>query len=121
MQRVGETFQEHLFRLIDDRNLTDAQVYKKANIDRKLFSKIRCNDKYQPQKKTVLALAIALELSLDEAIDLLRSAGFALSSGNKADLIIIYCIEHGIYDIFTVNGILFDYGQIQLGSDVRPD
>ena len=120
MQHVGETFQEHLFRLIDERGLSDATVYKKANLDRKLFSKIRCNANYKPQKKTVLALAVALELSLDETTDLLRSAELALSPGSKGDLIIVYCIEHRIYDVIKINSLLFDYGQIQLGTEVGP-
>ena len=120
MRHVGESFREHLFRLIDERGLSDATVYKKANLDRKLFSKIRCNANYKPQKKTVLALAVALELSLDETTDLLRSAELALSPGSKGDLIIVYCIEHRIYDVIKINSLLFDYGQIQLGTEVGP-
>lgn len=118
MKHVGESFQEHLFRLIDERGMSDATVYKKANLDRKLFSKIRCNANYKPQKKTVLALAVALELNLDETTDLLRSAELALSPGSKGDLIIVYCIEHRIYDVFKINSLLFDYGQVQLGTEV---
>ena len=116
MLHVGETFQEQLFRLIDERHLTDAEVYKKANLDRKLFSKIRCNAKYQPQKRTALALAIALRLSVDETTDLLRSAGLAFSPCSKADLIVVYCMEHDIYDLYEVNALLFEYEQVQLGG-----
>ena len=116
IQHVGETFQVKLFRLIDERNMSDAEVYKKANLDRKLFSKIRCNVNYRPQKKTALALAIALKLSLDETTDLLRSAGLALSPGSKADLIVEYCIVHGIYDMFEINALLFEYDQMLLGG-----
>ena len=116
MRHVGETFQVKLFRMIDERNLSDTEVYKKANLDRKLFSKIRCNAHYQPQKKTALALAVALKLSLDETMDLLRSAGLALSPGNKGDLIVEYCIVHGIYDLFEINALLFEYDQALLGG-----
>ena len=115
IKQPGETFQERLFRFIDDRGLTDAQVYKKANLDRKLFSKIRCSDEYIPRKRTVLALAIALRLNLDETLDLLRSAGFALSPGSRADLIVAYCIQNNIYDIYRINALLFEYDQPCLG------
>ena len=114
-KQVGETFREMLFRLIDERGLTDPAVYRRANIDRKLFSKIRNNKDYQPKKNTALALAIALELSLDETVDLIGRAGYALSPSSIADLIISYCIETRIYDIFTVNSILFDHDQALLG------
>ena len=96
--------------MIDERSYTDAQVYKKANIDRKLFSKIRCNEAYNPSKKTVLSLALALELNLDETVDLLARAGFALSPSSKADLIIEYCIQNEKYDVMDVDTILFHYG-----------
>ncbi len=115
MAHLGESFQERLLRLIDARGLTDAQVYKKANVDRKLFSKIRCNPEYSPRKRTAVALAIALQLNLDETVDLLSRAGIALSPSSRFDLIVEYCIEHEIYDIFQVNAILFDYDQPLLG------
>ena len=114
--RVGENFQEMLLRMIDERHLTDTEVYKKANLDRKLFSKIRCNPAYLPKKRTALALAFALELNLDETTDLIRRAGIALSPGSEFDLIIQYCIENHIYDLFTVNALLFDYDQPLLGQ-----
>ena len=116
MSRVGESFQECLLRLIDERGLKDAQVYKRANIDRKLFSKIRCNPDYTPKRQTAIALALALELNLDEMTDLLRRAGIALSPGSKSDLIIRYCVENGIYDPMKVDALLFDYGQKTLAG-----
>jgi transcriptional regulator with XRE-family HTH domain len=115
VEQLDETFQERLFRLIDEKGLTDIQVYKKANIDRKLFSKIRCNINYKPSKATVLALAIALGLNLDETTDLLGRAGLALSPSSKADLIVKYCIINKIHDILDVNAILYEYDQPLLG------
>jgi transcriptional regulator with XRE-family HTH domain len=102
--------------LIDRRGLTDPEVYKKANIDRKHFSKIRSNIDYSPSKKTALALAIALELSLDETKDLLARAGLALSPSMVSDRIIEYCIETCNYDIYEINCILFKYDQPTLGA-----
>lgn len=112
---LGMSFQEKLLSLIDEKGFSDTQVYKKANIDRKLFSKIRCNPEYKPSKNTALALAIALGLNLDETADLLRRAGLALSPSSKFDLIIQYCIDRKIYDIFDVNSLLFHYDQPLLG------
>ncbi len=109
VQNLGDNFQTSLFRLIDARNLKDSEVYHKANIDRKLFSKIRTNPKYIPKKNTILALAIALELNLDQTVDLLGSAGYALSPASKSDIIVRYCIECRIYDIYEVNALLFDF------------
>ena len=108
---IGDTFQERLLKLIDERGLTDPQVYKRANLDRKLFSKIRSNPQYHPSKKTALALAIALELDMNETVDLLARGELAMSPGSKFDLIIEYCIRCKIYDIFEINAILFDYNQ----------
>ena len=113
---LDKTFQEYLFMLIDRRGLTDPEVYKKANIDRKHFSKIRSNTEYTPSKKTALALAVALELNLDETRDLLARAGLALSPSMMFDQIIKYCIETGNYDIYEINCILFKYDQPTLGA-----
>ena len=112
---LGQTFQEKLLSTIDAKGMTDAQVYTKANLDRRLFSKIRCNKNYKPSKSTVLALAIALNLNLDETTDLLQRAGLALSPSSKADLIVKYCILNRIYDILDVNAILYEYDQQLLG------
>lgn len=112
---LGESFQERLLRMIDERDLTDPEVYKKADLDRKLFSKIRCNKDYVPKKKTVVALAVALELNMDDARDLLASAGYALTNNNIFDVIINFCLENGIYDIYEVDVLLDKYGQPMLG------
>lgn len=116
VSQLGETFQERLFRLIDERHLTDVEVYKRANLDRKLFSKIRCNADYRPKKITALALAVALELNLDETKDLLSRAELALSPSSKFDLIISYFIEREVYDIYTINLALFQHEQPVLGA-----
>ena len=102
-------FAEHLLHLIDKKGFTDPQVYKKANLDRKLFSKIKCTPDYTPKRKTIIALALALELNLDETLDLLKSAGYTLSQGSRFDLIIRYCVEQGKYNVIEVNTILFEY------------
>ena len=115
LKHLDKTFQQYLFMLIDRRGLSDPDVYNKANIDRKHFSKIRSNIDYTPSKKTALALAIALELSIDETKDLLARAGLALSPSKTFDRIIEYCIETSNYDIYEINCILFKYDQPTLG------
>ena len=112
---LGQTFQEKLLAMIDAKGMKDPEVYSRANIDRRLFSKIRSNKNYKPSKPTALAFAIALGLDLDETTDLLQRAGLALSPSIKADLIVKYCILNGIYDIMDVNDILYEYDQPLLG------
>ena len=111
-----ESFQQKLLHLIDASGMTDPEVYKKANIDRKLFSKIRSNEQYKPTKKTAVAFAFALGLNLDQTADLLRSAGMSLSQSSTFDIIIQYCLERGITNIHEVNCILFEFDQMLLGA-----
>lgn len=113
---AGETFQQRLFKLIDASGMDDVTVYKKANIDRKVFSRIRCKTDYKPKKKTAVAFAIALKLDMPTMLDLLSRAEIAFSPSNKFDLIITYFVTKGNYDIFEINAALFKYGQPILGE-----
>ncbi|CRZ35288.1 hypothetical protein DFR55_13612 [Herbinix hemicellulosilytica] len=114
-EKSEDTFTTKLLRYIDRSGLTDAEIYKKAGIDRRHFSKIRCDKYYSPKKTTAIALCIALELTLEETQDLLRLAGYSLSNSDTADLVVKFFIERNIYDLKAVNEALDYFGQKLLG------
>lgn len=120
-QKSKETFSTKLLQYIDQTGHSDAEIYKRAGIDRRHFSKIRCDKDYQPRKTTVLALCLALQLDESKSTELLSLAGYSLSNGDTGDLVVRFCIERGIYDLMEVNTALDYFGQKVIGVDTPPE
>ncbi len=115
LRNLDDTFAVTLFKLIDKKGMTDVQCYKKANVSRKTFYKIRSEENYRPSKATVISFAIALGLDLSETQALLKTVGLTLSGSDRFDVIVTYCIRSGIYDVFKINDLLFRFDQPTLG------
>lgn len=115
LRQIKETFPQYLLNLIAERGLNEVDVYKKAQLDRRVFSKLRNEKGYMPSKNTLIAIAFGMELTLDEAEDLLDRAGYSLSDYSKGDVIIKFCFENKIYDLFDVNEALDKHGCKPLG------
>lgn len=111
LEHREESFSQMILRLIDERNLKDSEVYKRANIDRRLFSRLRSDEDYVPSKKTAISFCFALHLDLEQASALLETAGYSLSSSSRFDLIIMYLLEHKEFSIEFANIVLNDYGE----------
>lgn len=116
VKNVSETWSVSLLRLIDEKGYSDVEVYKRANVDRKLFSKMRSNKDYKPKKNTAVAFALALKLNVDETKDFIGRAGYAFSPSSKFDLIVQYFIDNNVYDMMTINLALFEHGEPLLGE-----
>jgi hypothetical protein len=114
-EKSGETFSTKLLQYIDISDLSDAKIYKRAGIDRRHFSKIRCDKYYKPKKATAIALCMALQLTIEETVELLKIAGYSLSNSDTGDLVVKFCIEKGIYNLIEVNEALDYFGQRLLG------
>lgn len=117
LKNKDESFSEMLLRLIDERGMKDSDCYNKANVSRKVFSKIRCDRNYHPKKETALAFALALELDIEGTQQLLRTAGYSLSHSNIADIIVEYHILNGIFKVSDINEMLYEYDQKLLGTN----
>ena len=116
LKQMDVAFSAALLKLIDEKGMSDAECYKRANVDRRLFSKIRSSEGYHASKATVLAFAIALELDLEQTEALLEKAGYTLSGSRKLDVIVQFFITEGFYNIDVINEILYEHDLPLLGS-----